>query len=344
MTKFALEGLHHRTRADLTRNRPAPDDDDTDWRSVAEPVGELLACGAADAALDAAEAAVQARPLDGHLHMIRGQALLAADRHPEAAAALSRAMALGTDVEILDLLAAAVLPGPGYRDHLAALHRTLRPARYLEIGVFEGKTLALAQAGTRATGIDPAPRAESARRYEAQTCIHRITSDAWFANGGPGGEPDGLPIDLAFIDGLHLYEQVLRDFINLERHCHAGSAIVLHDTLPVAAPAASRVRRTQHWCGDVWKIVPCLQAYRPDLALLTIPTHPSGLTIVTHLDPASRVLRERHDEAVARWIDADLPPGRLAATGSGDVANDPHAVCAWVQGWTACPNAGISSS
>ncbi len=187
-------------------------------------------------------------------------------------------MHLGTEVEILHLLAEAAYPGPPYHQHLAALHAWLAPTTYLEIGIFKGETLALARPGTRAIGVDPEPRPEAFRDYAAPTRIHQMTSDAFF-------ESEGCPrIDLAFIDGLHLYEQALRDFIHVERCCHPGSVVVLHDTLPIAAAATARQRRTSHWCGDVWKMLPCLRQFRPDLALMTIPTHPSGLTLVANLE------------------------------------------------------------
>src|SRR5262249_16663152 len=57
----------------------------------------------------------------------------------------------------LDTLARLAMPGPGYREVLAALHRLLQPATYLEIGVETGETLALASAARVAVGIEPRP-------------------------------------------------------------------------------------------------------------------------------------------------------------------------------------------
>lgn len=42
----------------------------------------------------------------------------------------------------------------------------------------------------------------------------------------------GRPVDFAFLDGMHEFPFLLRDFINTERNCRAGSIIVLHDCLP----------------------------------------------------------------------------------------------------------------
>ena len=146
------------------------------------------------------------------------------------------------------------------------------------------------------------------------------------------------PLGLAFIDGLHLYEQVLRDFINVEKFCDRASVVVLHDTLPVAPVAAARLRGTSHWCGDVWKIVPCLRRFRPDLSILTIPTHPSGLTLVTGLDPRSTVLADQFDAAVAAFCDAPPALMVLDAESCGDVANDPTRIRDWLAaGMAAAP-------
>ena len=51
----------------------------------------------------------------------------------------------------------------------------------------------------------------------ADATIYELTSDEFFARYDLS-ELLGGPVELAFIDGLHLFEQVLRDFVNLERH------------------------------------------------------------------------------------------------------------------------------
>jgi hypothetical protein len=98
----------------------------------------------------------------------------------------------------------------------------------------------------------------------------------------------------------------------------------------VAPAAAARDRCTSFWCGDTWKVVPCLRRFRPDLQLLTIPTHPSGLTLVAGLDPHSGVLADRFDEAVAAFIDAPLPPPLPEAGIRGDIANNQALIRAWL--------------
>lgn len=312
-----------------TRSAINPGSDQSDWRFLVKVVNHLYRSHGLDAAVETIAVAIEASPGDGNLQMVMGQILAAAGRRTEALSALAKAMESGTECEILDLVAKTNFPGPRYGEHLLSLHRTLKPASYLEIGVFKGETLALAQPGTWVIGVDPAPRPEAERNYDAPTQIYRMTSDAYFA-AGKAREVD-LPgtLDLVFIDGLHLFEQVLRDFINVETRCHPGSVVVLHDTLPIAAAATARQRQTSHWCGDVWKVIPILQRYRPELSVLTIPTHPSGLTLVTGLDPDSRILADHFDEAVAEFIGASTPPNPLATGCFGDIEND----LTKVQGW-----------
>ena len=61
------------------------------------------------------------------------------------------------------------------------------------------------------------------------------------------------------------------------------------------------------WTGDVWKIIPCLKAIRPDLEIITFPVSPSGLAMVRKLDPKSRVLATQFDTITSHFFDLPLP-------------------------------------
>lgn len=177
---------------------------------------------------------------------------------------------------------------------LRRAHEIVRPAAYLEIGVHEGHSLAFVQPGTRAIGVDPEPKVDEPG---PEVTIVAATSDAFFA------DPEliallGGSIDLAFIDGLHLHEQTLRDFANVERHAHHDSVVLIHDCLPIDARTSTRNRSTVVWSGDVWKVVVALRRHRPDLTVTTVDVEPTGLAIVTGLDPASTVLHDDHDAII----------------------------------------------
>lgn len=201
------------------------------------------------------------------------------------------------------LLAAIALPGPAYTDVLSAIHRHLKPATYLEVGVFQGKSLVLADPSTVAVGIDPAPDIRVPLGKNAH--IHAMTSDAFFSERDVMAEFDGRPIQLAFIDGMHHFDFALRDFAHIERHCTRESIVLIHDCFPLDRTTADRDRVTTFWSGDVWRLIVALKKYRPDLEIHTIATHPTGLGLIRNLDPNSRILSEKMDAIVAEFSTMD---------------------------------------
>lgn len=178
---------------------------------------------------------------------------------------------------------------------LTRLHELLRPATYLEIGVQHGWSLQLAQPPTLAIGVDPQPLCR-ASDMPATCSIYPVTSDHFFAT--PELHPASL-VDLAFIDGMHLFEYALRDFIGVERLSHPGTVVVFDDVLPRNQEEASRAQCPGDWTGDVWKIHPILRGYRRDLQMALVDTFPTGLLLVYGLDLFNHTLSDRYDEIVA---------------------------------------------
>jgi len=204
-----------------------------------------------------------------------------------------------------------------YLDFLARLHAAARPPTYLEIGVRHGDSLALARCP--AVGIDPSYKLRT--ELGEQVTLFRETSDEYFDRGRPRKPFAGRRIALAFIDGMHLAEFVVRDFANVERHAHWTTAVVFDDVLPRTADEAARDRRTRLWTGDVYKALEVLAAHRPDLLCLRVDTQPTGLGIVLGLDPASTVLRDRYDEIVRDVVvpdPQDVPERILRREGALD--------------------------
>jgi len=193
-------------------------------------------------------------------------------------------------------LSALRMPANHYLVWLEWLYGLLMPATALEIGIFEGQSLALHRPPTVAIGVDPEPRVRHPLRTE--THIFPQTSDDFFASGRLGAVLRDQPLSVGFIDGLHLFEQSLRDFSNLEAYSGPDSTILIHDTVPLDEMTQRRERVTQFHTGDVWRTILSLKKYRPDLNVFTIATPPSGLTVVTALDAGSRVLRTQYDQIV----------------------------------------------
>ena len=192
-----------------------------------------------------------------------------------------------------------------FRARLRELHERSRPRTYLEIGVDEGRSLALAKPETLAIGVDPAPAVEV--ELGPGTRVFAETSDEFFAERDVDQLYGGAGIDVVFVDGLHLFEQALRDVANAGRHLSPGGCVLLHDTLPYSRVMAERRRTTEKWTGDVWKVVECLRRERADLSVVTVDLTPTGMTVIRGLDPADTDLLDRHGEFVAGY--AALPAG-----------------------------------
>jgi hypothetical protein len=155
------------------------------------------------------------------------------------------------------------------------------------------------------------------------TQLFHEESDAFFAQHPRASLLGARRVDLGFIDGMHRFENALRDFINVEAWTHAGGTILLHDCLPIHPRPASRERSTKFWVGDTWKVVLALAHARPDLRIRTLLCPPSGLVVVRRLNPGSNTLGERFDELCARFAEREWEhePGQFPAEFAA-VSND----------------------
>ena len=130
----------------------------------------------------------------------------------------------------------------------------------------------------------------------------------------------GGGIDLAFLDGLHQFEFLLRDVYNTEAASTENGLILVHDCMPLNVEMTTRdsaAVRTDPlkamWTGDVWKLVPILRKYRPDLDVVLVDCPPTGLVCITGLDPGSRVLSQRYREIVREFREVPDTADRIAA-------------------------------
>ena len=209
------------------------------------------------------------------------------------------------------------LEGIDYVLKLAGLHQELKPSWYLEIGVLSGSSLKVATANTIAVDpqfvLDPQVYAGKKELHLFQT-----TSDAFFESGRLAAITEKL--DFAFLDGMHLFDFLLRDFINTEKNCTKAAAIAMHDCIPISEIAAERNwdrSKTQAWTGDVWKLVPILKKYRPDLSINVFDCPPSGLTVVSNLNPESTVLSDNYEQILTEFMGQSI-----ASYGRDKLLND----------------------
>lgn len=74
----------------------------------------------------------------------------------------------------------------------------------------------------------------------------RMSSDSFFLQNKDN-------FDCIFIDGLHHYNQVLKDIDNSLKILNSNSIILIHDCLPKSLDAQAVPRTERDWNGDVWK-------------------------------------------------------------------------------------------
>ena len=189
--------------------------------------------------------------------------------------------------------------GVPYLHFIGTVCKTLSPRTYIEIGTNTGGSLT--QIDCDAVCIDPEFRfASNPAGKRTRTLLFQMSSDDFFRCYDLGALlPEG--VDLAFLDGMHRFEFLLRDLINIETYCGNRSLVLLHDCLPTNPRMAERTPRhekdedltTRHsWTGDVWKLLPILKKYRPDLRIHLIDCPPTGLVAITNLHAKNTILSD----------------------------------------------------
>jgi hypothetical protein len=151
---------------------------------------------------------------------------------------------------------------------------------YLEIGVSRGQAFQKISADVK-IAVDPAFKMSERTRELADakgrtTHYFETTSDDFFERETALLERH--PVDVALIDGLHTYEQVVRDVEYTVRHLKDDGVIFLHDCNPPFELAGRRAESWEDfiaqqkgplvigiWNGDVWKAIVHLRSTRPDL-------------------------------------------------------------------------------
>ena len=199
---------------------------------------------------------------------------------------------------------------PALHELMSLLHHTLEPRTYLEVGVFMGDSLKLAQCP--AVGIDPVPQVTQPLPITTQ--VVKATSDDFFAQTQPlervFGSAAPRRIDgerfaeFALIDGMHHAEFALRDFMNIERNSAPWSVIVFDDALPENHEQALRARETEAWTGDIFRVEQILKKYRPDLVTVRVDIYTGALLVFApnHLDQR---LTTSYEQIVAEYVQSD---------------------------------------
>lgn len=185
-------------------------------------------------------------------------------------------------------------------EFLTALHSELAPRTYVETGVSYGMSLTLSRVPS--VGIDP----EFSVVAELQADIHlaRTTSDEFFARKDPLAHLPVPVVDLGFIDGMHLSEYALRDYLALERFTLPTSVLAFDDMLPRSVNEAARRRHTKYWTGDVYKAAQALRDLCPDVIVIEVDTTPTGVVVVLTPNAARGGVLPGYDD----WLDVAMAP------------------------------------
>jgi hypothetical protein len=195
-----------------------------------------------------------------------------------------------------------------------ALAKHLGARRYLEIGVSSGGTFRDIEIAER-TGVDPKFAFNTNEFTNEFTRFVETTSDEFFVK-----EPLFPPYDIVFVDGLHTFEQVLRDFSNAILHTQRRSVIIFDDTVPSDVYSsipdqtsalffrkrADGSNNDKSWHGDVFKIVFYIHDFWPSLNYRTIAGSGNPQTIVWRSNNVSRQPLLNNLEKISRLTYFDL--------------------------------------
>tara|TARA_R110000851_G_scaffold254395_2_gene406889 strand:- start:11039 stop:11668 length:630 start_codon:yes stop_codon:yes gene_type:complete len=118
---------------------------------------------------------------------------------------------------------------------------------YLEIGVRHPFACFNKINSPHKDGVDPVPHGKEVN--------YPITSDDFFKLI----KGKDIKYDIIFIDGLHLYEQSLRDIKNALNHITEKGTIIIHDCNPPTEKHQTEIYDGESaWNGTVWKaLVEC---------------------------------------------------------------------------------------
>lgn len=191
--------------------------------------------------------------------------------------------------------------------------------RYLEIGVDQGVTFhALRAASKVAVDVRFAFDLAAARGDPANAICryHEMPSDTFFTTTDEGRDR----YDVIFIDGLHTFDQTLRDLLHATYVLADGGVIVVDDVLPstyaASLPDLDLSRRFWQatnnpdgsWMGDVFRLVFFIEDFLTSFSYATVVEN-HGQTVLWRA-PRPAAQPPRTVEAISRLQYVDAIMGR----------------------------------
>ncbi|WP_267389675.1 class I SAM-dependent methyltransferase [Sphingomonas sp. GC_Shp_3] len=151
---------------------------------------------------------------------------------------------------------------------------------YLEVGVNRGKTFFEVIADQK-VAVDPNFlfdfEAERANPQSKNCEFYQLKSDVFFSEFGHNRR-----FDLIFLDGLHTYEQTLRDLMNSITCINTNGVIVIDDMIPSTyISSISELSQSQRlsaalgntdssWMGDVFRLAFFIESFLPAFSFATV--------------------------------------------------------------------------
>jgi hypothetical protein len=182
---------------------------------------------------------------------------------------------------------------------IQSLINKLNAKVYLEIGVQRGKNFYKINAPVL-IAVDPHFIIGYKRRFSNlknffNRKFYEMTSDNFFSKEAPNVFKERL-IDIAFIDGLHTYEQSLQDFKNCLKYLSPNGIILFHDCNAQSKDSAARefLDTTTLWNGDVWKTIVHIRSFYSELECFVLDCD-HGVGVVRRKKPEAMLNYTEHD-------------------------------------------------
>lgn len=164
---------------------------------------------------------------------------------------------------------------------------------FLEIGVRHGANFLKIKAQKK-IAVDPEFAMPGGTPVDDSSDFYEMNSDQFFTTQSNFLAQTGL--DVVLVDGLHTYEQSLKDVLNCLIFLNNGGVIVMHDCNPKSESAAHPIRSEAMkmpgargtWNGDVWKTIVYLRSLRSDLNVFTLECD-QGLGMITKGTPENQL-------------------------------------------------------
>ncbi|WP_133553955.1 class I SAM-dependent methyltransferase [Pedobacter duraquae] len=197
-----------------------------------------------------------------------------------------------------------------------------KKVNYLEIGVETGFCFFMIKS-TLKLAVDPNFTIKNFNKIKAyvrnphnfNNKFFELTSDRFFEEQHEYLKKIG-GLDVVFIDGLHLSEQVIKDINNALMNLNDGGFILLHDCNPINETSAIRAHHKFEvyrmnlpdyngiWNGDVWKALVELRATRKDINVKVFDTD-QGIGMVTKEIPENNIQLTQAELEKLSYVDLE---------------------------------------